>query len=437
MIITADWVLPAWDVSPLQHGAVRIVGSHIDSVGSSQDLLASYPGEDVHAVGAGVVLPGFVNAHTHVYGTLAHGIPVDPVNSFWSFLADYWWPKVEDRLDHAMIVAATDWVCVEMLRTGTTSFYDIVEAPHALPGVLLAQKEVVDRRGLRGILSFEATERVSPANGELGLQENAELIRASRTDSTSLVSGALCFHTTFTCSEPFIRRAFDIATDLDVFVHAHVNEGVHEGLWNERERNMRTFEWYESAGLLSSRFLASQCVQVSPRERELIAERGVRVSHMPMANGEVGGGIAPIPELLAAGVTVGLGSDGYINDQYEEMRAAFLLHKARLMDPASMPGRDVLRMATQGGADALGLDRVGRLEPGWAADLQIVGMDTPTPVTAHNLMDQLVLWRSGRDVRDVMVAGRWRTLDGVVLGADIDMLRAHTNEQAGRLWGRA
>lgn len=437
MIITADWVLPAWDVSPLHNGAVRVVGSHIDSVGSAKELLERHPNDDVHAVGNGAVLPGFVNAHTHLYGTLAHGMPVDPVESFWSFLADYWWPKVEDRLDPAMIAAATEWVCVEMLQTGTTSFYDIVEAPHALPGVLIAQKEIVDRWGLRGILSFEATERVSPGNGVLGIRENVDLINASRMDATSLVSGAMCFHTTFTCPERFIRQAFETASELDVFVHAHVNEGVHEGLWNERERNMRTFEWYESAGLLSPRFLASQCVQLSERERDLIAERGVRVSHMPMANGEVGGGIAPVPELLAAGVIVGLGSDGYINDQYEEMRAAFLLHKARLLDPAAMPARDVLRLATQGGADALGLVHVGRLDPGWAADLQVVEMDTPTPVTAHNLIDQLVLWRSGRHVRDVLVAGRWRTLNGVVVGADMEMLRAHTGEQAQRLWGGA
>ena len=161
------------------------------------------------------------------------------------------------------------------------------------------------------------------------------------------------------------------------------------------------------------------------------------MSHMPMANGEVGGGIAPIPELLAAGVTVGLGSDGYVNDQFEEMRSAFLLHKARLLDPAAMPGRDVLRMATQGGAESIGLARVGRLEHGWAADLQVVDIRTPTPVTAHNLVDQLVLWRSGQHVRDVMVAGRFRTQNGEVIGADVEKLRARMNEQAWRLWSAA
>jgi 5-methylthioadenosine/S-adenosylhomocysteine deaminase len=436
-IVTSDWVLPAWDAPPIRDGAVRIVGTGIDAVGPAASLVSDHPGDSVVTTAGSCVLPGFVNAHTHLYGTLAHGIPVDPVDSFWSFLADYWWPKVEDRLDHDMIVAATEWVCAEMLRTGTTSFYDIVEAPHALPGVLLAQKDAVDRAGLRGILSFEATERVSAANGVLGLAENEALIEACRVDASSIVSGAMCFHTTFTCPETFIRSAFALGAEHDVFVHAHVNEGVHEGLWNERERGMRTFEWYARMGLLSSRFLASQCVQLSSAEVDLVASSGVRVSHMPMANGEVGGGIAPIPELLARGVTVGLGSDGYVNDMFEEMRSAFLLHKARLLDPAAMPGRDVLRMATQGGADALGLSNVGRLEPGWLADLQVVNMRMPTPVTAHNLIDQLVLWRSGRHVTDVMVHGTWRVQGGEVLGADIEKLRARTIEQAARLWSAA
>ena len=437
MLIEADWVLPAWDAEPVRNGAVRVVGSTIDAVGDAAALRAQHPGDEVVTKAGCAILPGFVNAHTHLYGTLAHGIPVDPVESFWSFLADYWWPKVEDRLDHDMIFAATEWVCVEMLRTGTTSFYDILEAPHSLPGALLAQKEVVDRWGLRGVLSFEATERVSRENGALGLRENRLLIEACRVDQSSLVSGAVCFHTTFTCPESFIRSAFSLAEELDAFVHAHVNEGVHEAEWNLRERGMRTLEWYDSIGVLSPRFLASQCVQLSDAECALIAERGVRVSHMPMANGEVGGGIAPIPELLAAGVTVGLGSDGYVNDQFEEMRSAFLLHKARLLDPAAMPGRDVLRMATQGGAESIGLVNVGRLEPGWAADLQVIDIRTPTPITAHNLIDQLVLWRSGQHVRDVMVAGTFRTRDGEVIGADVEKIRARMNEQAARLWSEA
>ena len=431
-LLVPEWLITSADEPPRRGVAARIVGAHIDAVDDHQRLRMLYPDDEVVSAPDCVLMPGFVNAHTHLYGTLAHGIPVDPVESFWSFLADYWWPKVEDRLDHTMIEAATDWVCAEMLQGGTTSFYDILEAPHAIPEALLVEKEIVERRGLRGVLSFEATERVSTANGTLGLMENVRLIEASRT--SSLVSGMMCFHTTFTCSGPFIQRAFALAGEHEVLVHAHCNEGVHEAEWCLRNVGLRTVEYYDSLGVLSPSFLASQCVQIADRERALLAERGVRVSHMPLANCEVGGGIAPIPELLTAGVTVGLGSDGYVNDFFEVMRAASLLHKARLLDPATMPAATVFRMATEGAARAIGLNRVGRVEPGWAADLQLVDVRFPTPVTAHNLFDQLVLWRNQSHVRDVMVAGRWQVRNSEVLGADVDTLRAHVQEQAARLW---
>jgi cytosine/adenosine deaminase-related metal-dependent hydrolase len=409
----------------------------ITEVGRAADLLARHPADDV--VSGGVLLPGFVNAHTHLYGVLAHGIPASgAVTDFWSFLVDYWWPKVEDALDQEMIAVATEWAIAEMLCTGTTTFYDILEAPRSLPGALAVQADVGDRLGARGILSFEATERAGASAAELGLCENEAMIARGRSTPDSMIAGAMCFHTTFTCSEAFVRRAVDLAAEHDVFCHAHVNEGTYEALESVRRFGKRTVELYSDWGVLSGRFLASQCVQISEHELELLAQHDVRVSHMPLANCEVGGGIAPVPELIAAGVTVGLGSDGYLNDMFQVMRGAFLIHKGRLCDPQTMPARTVLALATSGGARALGLgDSIGVLSPGRAADLQLVDLSLPTPATAHNLYDQLVLWRSGDDVTDVMVGGQWRVRGGELLGVDRDRLRARVREQAVRLWTTA
>ncbi len=435
-IVAADWLVADAAAAPLADGAVRVEAGRITHVGSAADLVAQFPDDEV--VRGGALLPGFVNAHTHLYGVLAHGIPQTvPVTGFWSFLADYWWPRVEDALDQEMIAVATEWAVAEMLRTGTTTFYDILEAPRSLPGSLAAQAEVVDRLGARGILSFEATERAGAEIAELGLAENVAMIeRGARGDG--LVQGAMCFHTTFTCSEGYVRRAFELAAEHDVFCHAHVNEGTHEAEASIERYGKRTLEVYADWGVLSPRFLASQCVQVDEREQRLLAEHGVRVSHMPLANCEVGGGIAPVPEMIDAGVTIGLGSDGYLNDMFQVMRGAFLLHKGRLRDPQAMPAHLVLELATSSGARALGLDGVvGRLAPGMAADLQLVDLGVPTTPTVANLADQLVLWRSGTDVTDVMVAGTWRVRRGEVLGVDLGQLRAKVRAQAERLWANA
>ncbi|MDH3681670.1 MAG: amidohydrolase family protein, partial [Acidimicrobiia bacterium] len=432
MLILPDWLVTTATVEPMTGHGLRVVDGRVDEVGPYEALVAAHPDDPVVPAPDRIALPGFVNAHVHLYGVLAHGIPVDAApDGFWSFLDDYWWPKVEDALDVDMIVIAADWVCAELLKSGVTTFYDILEAPNALPDALLAEKEVVERRGIRAVLSFEATERAGPQIAESGLVENVALIEASR--DSDLVSGLMCYHTAFTCSADYIERAFGLATEHDVLCHAHCNEGVHEPEWCEANLGLRTMEFYDQLGVASPRFLASQCVQLSERERAIIAERGVRVTHMPLANCEVGGGIAPIPELLAAGVTVGLGSDGYVNDFYEVMRGAFLLHKARLLDPGVMPAGTVLTLATEGGASALGLADVGRIEPGWRADIQLVDATLPTPVTADNLYDQLVLWRNHTHVTDVLVGGRWRVRNGEVLDADLGAMRAAVHDQANRL----
>ena len=421
---------------PQRDWGVRVIGSKIATIGPNSDLRAQFPEDDSLEAPNSVLAPGFVNAHVHLYGVLAHGIPLENAPSgFWSFLNDFWWPLVEDALDHEMIAAATDWVCAEMLRSGITSFYDCLEAPYAIPDALLAQKEIVERRGLRGILSFEATERVSKENGQHGLRENANFIDLCQKEG-GLVQGLMCFHTTFTCSADFIRQAFAMGAERNILTHMHCNEGVHEPEYALKHFGRRTLEYYDDLGVTGPGMMASQCVQLSGRERAIIAEKEIKVTHMPLSNCEVGGGIAPVPEQLGAGVTLGLGSDGYINDFFEVMRGAFLIHKAHQQNPQVMPAHQVWYLATEGGARAMGMEKVGRLEPGWAADLQLIDAALPTPVAPHNLYEQLLLWRNHTHVSDVMVAGQWRVRDRIVGNADLDQMRARVHENAERMWAK-
>jgi cytosine/adenosine deaminase-related metal-dependent hydrolase len=487
-LILPDFLIDTPGQPPKAGWGVRVVADQVAAVAPHAELRGRYPDDEVVAAAGQTLSPGFVDAHTHLYGVLAHGIPPppsppplsppsqgggggrspsqggaggrspsqggSPAGGAWSFLADFWWPLVEDRLDHEAICAATDLNLAQMVRGGVTAFYDCTEAPNALPGCLAAQAEVVRARGLRGILSFEATERVSRENGQLGLRENLEFIRSQRSGvrsqesgvsgqaepssfqppASSLVSGLMCFHTTFTCSAEFIRQAFELAASEGVLVHMHAAESRFEPEQALQRFGMRTFEYYDRLGVAGPAMQASQCVQITPAEIDIIARRAVRVTHMPLSNCEVGGGIAPIPDLLAAGVTVGLGSDGYVTDMFEIMRGAFLIHKAYRQDTTTMPAYLVWRLATEGGAQAIGLERVGRLAPGWQADLQLIDSTLPTPVNVGNLYDQLLLYRNAAHVRAVMVAGAWRVRNGQALGVDLEAIRPRTHRAAERLW---
>jgi 5-methylthioadenosine/S-adenosylhomocysteine deaminase len=415
------------------HG-LAISEGQILATGPHGELTRRFPSAEVIEAGDCVITPAFTNTHHHSYGVLAHGIPLDEAPSgFWPFLEDFWWPRVEDRLDHELIAAATDWACLEMVRSGVTTFYDCLEAPSALPGALEVEAEVVRRWGLRGVLSFEATQRVSAENGELGLHENAEFFDASQAHGGP-VSGMMCFHTTFTCSEAFIRRAFALAGERRARVHMHLSEGTYEPRYCLEQYGQRPVNYYDQMGVLGPHVLASQAVQVDAGEIDILARRGVHVSHQPLSNCEVGGGFAPVPEMLAAGVNVALGTDGYVNNFFEVMRAAALIPKARLLDPTTMPAADVWTMASRNGARALGFEDLGTLTAGMQADLLLIRADLPTPLAPHNAADQLLLWRNPEHLRGVMAAGRRLLWNGQVVDKDPEAIRQRVSAAAARLW---
>ncbi len=434
MIILADWLITTPKSPPKQNWGIRIEGDLITDIAENKILIEKYP-EDERVLAEGQILaPGFVNAHSHLYGVLAHGIPLDRAPSgFWPFLEEFWWPLIEDRLDSAMINTSTEYRCAQMLDSGVTSFYDCTEAPNAIPGCLSAQAEIVRKWGLRGILSFEATERISKENGILGLEENRQFAQECQRNG-GLVSGLICHHTTFTCSKEFIQKAHQMAEDLDIPLHAHVSEGTYEPAHCLENYGMRTINYYQEMGVASNRLIASQCVQIDQAEIDILAANQVRMTHMPLSNCEVGGGIAPVPQLVEAGVRVGLGSDGYIDDFFEVMRGTFLIHKAAHQDPRVMPADLVWYLATEGGARALGFENVGRIEKGWQADLQLIKPELPTPIQEHNIYDQLLLFCNARSVQSVWVAGQLKVNQGEVLGADWDALKTQTQEAALKLW---
>ena len=433
LVIQPDWLISESSETPKENWGVRVCDGKIHTVAPNKELETKFPEDEVVLAEGQVLMPGFVNGHVHMYGVLAHGIPLESAPSdFWSFLEKFWWPLVEDKIDHKMISAATDWICSEMLLTGTTTFCDVLEAPKSLPESLLLEKEIIESRGLRALLSFEANERSGHEIAQRGLDENIRLIETN--NSENLVAGFMSVHTTFTCSDDFLRKAFELAEENNVLFHAHCNEGVYEGEWCEKTYGHRTFEHYEKLGINGSRFLASQCVHLSEREIELISSAGTRCVHMPLSNCEVGGGIAPIPELLEQGVAISLGSDGYINDMFEVMRGAFLIHKARLQNPQTMKAEQVFEMATLAGAKTLGLENIGALKSGFTADLQLVNANFPTPSSKENLIEQVILHRSGHHVDSVMIAGEWRLKNGEVLGIDLEEQREALHIQAKRLW---
>ncbi|MHC1692818.1 MAG: amidohydrolase family protein [Sphaerochaetaceae bacterium] len=426
----ADFVIgPGQRVIP--DGAVVTDGCAILFVGERRECLQRYPDlkQCVHA--HCVISPGFINAHMHMYGILAHGLsaPV-PIGSFESFLKDYWWPLVENVLDVPMLEAATHICALELLDSGVTTVCDVLEAPNLAAEGLFCEAAILRGLHMRCVLSIEASERISTENGLECLHGNAGFLQSCLSDP--LVSSMLCLHTAFTCSQAFISQAQRLAEHLGCAIQLHLNESTYEPTWCRNHHHLRTALWYDRIGLLTERLLAAQCVQLSIREIDLLAQKKVRCVHVPLSNCEVGGGIAPIPRLLERGITVGLGTDGYINDFFEVMRSAFLIHKGHNQTAEVMCAPQVWKMATQDGARAVFGDRapVGALEPGKQADFQIISIaDIPTEVTPLNLFDQLILRRKPQHVIGLCIAGNWVKKNGqLVVGNLADAQERCRNE---------
>ena len=434
-LLVADWVVVNAHDVPLHEAAVRVVGSRVTDVGPAASLRAAFPSDTVRQFGNAVIAPGFVNAHSHTYGVLSHGMTLPSFSGgFGDYLATVWWPYIEDRLTPDILSTMSELGCAESLLGGVTTLFDIVEAPFAIGGLLPRIAERATGTGIRVALSFEATERVSAQNGQAGLEENISFIKQLASAPHDRATGIMCWHTSYSCSGPFIQEAVEAARSLGVSAQFHCNEGAYELDRSLNDFSMSTFEHYQRLGITDADLIASQSVIMTDTEIDIMADTGVSVVNVPVSNGVFGAGIAPVPKMLERGITVGLGTDGFSRDFFEVIRAASVIQRGQQQSSTLMPAETVFEMATRGGARVLGLDDVGTLEKGALADLQVIDIDMPTPVTADNLIEQLVFWRSAHDVTDVMVHGKGCVRDRQLPNLDLDRLRGEAKRTAAEFW---
>ena len=412
--VMAGWLIVSKDRVYRDHALVCEDGKIIDIVPNGK-----VQGDDRFTDARDcIVSPGFINTHSHMYNVIIRGknfhakaISLKPM------LEEYWWEKVENRVDHPIIDMATRFSCVDMLKSGITCLDDILEAPNSVPGCLDVEAAIVEKAGMRAVLSVESCERISHENGVKCLQENYDFIKKQR-ERASMVRGMMCTHTTFSCSTEFLRLGKRMADELNSSIQLHCSEGPDESRWCMETYHKLPMELYEEIGFLDSNVLASQCVIMDPVELSLMAKRNARISHQPVSNSSCGCGVAPVPDMLRLGIATGIGTDGEDNDMLEVLRTAYLLHRAKRMDPRVITAKDLFYMATELGAQAIGYDGIGTLEVGMQADYITVRGDTPTPINEENVIEQLVLFRKSADITSVTVAGQLVMKDRQVLTVD-------------------
>lgn len=432
----AGYILVGSNLEVYKDHGILVEKGKISQIAENEKLKRKYKQHEIFDARDKIVIPGFINSHMHMYGILSHGIELTKIpKGFYEFLKEIWWPRVEDKLTKELIISATKIACLEMIRSGITTFFDVLEAPNSIPGVLEIEMEEVKKAGLRAILSFEATERLSSKNGLMGLEENYNFIKRCEQEE-GLIKGMMCIHTTFTCSGNFIKLAKNKADELGSMIHFHLEESEYETNYCKKRYGMTPLNYYNMLGVLDQKVLASQVVNTDREGIELIKKRGVNVSHMPLSNCEVGGGIAPVPDMVESGITVGIGTDGYINNFFEVMRATSLIHKGYRRNPSILPSNYILKMATINGAKILGFNNIGTFDKGKSADITVLKNSFNTPITKKNLIDQIVLFANPHYVDSVFVNGNVLMKNGELMTLDEEKVINETRLAAEKLWVR-
>jgi 5-methylthioadenosine/S-adenosylhomocysteine deaminase len=386
--------------------------------------------EELDASG-GFVIPGLVNAHTHVAMTLFRGNADDKPLDAW--LQEDIWP-VEAELQAEDVRAGTALGIAEMIRSGTTAFADMY---FFMPEVA----DVVEEAGLRarlghGSITVGKDEDAAHEDFEHGLEFAQEYNGRADGRITTMFTP----HSLTTVDEDFYREYVPEARADGLPIHFHANETVDEVDPIVAEHDERPLEYADGLDLLAENSFIAHGVHVDDREIELLADRGTAVIHCPASNMKLASGMAPVQKMLDGGVTVGLGTDGAASnndlDMFDEMRDAAMLGKLAADDASAVAAPTVVEMATAGSAEAIGFDS-GRLEPGANADLAVIDLDAEHLTPQHDLVSHLAYAVRGSDVRHTVCDGTVLMRDRELQTLDLDEVIAAASDRADALFARA
>ncbi|MBI3092144.1 MAG: amidohydrolase [Candidatus Tectomicrobia bacterium] len=406
----------------LRHGCLVFDGERITAVLAESEAGAAQAEASLDAAGC-VVIPGLINAHTHMQEVINRGLGADLTMPRW--LSELAMPSLSKRTPKLYELGAMV-SCIEMLKSGTTYVYENPLPP--IPQADAAARAIAET-GLRGSVAPIISDRNYPAAFRVDVktaqaQSEDFVNRWQGAAGGRLQTGLSPSTPAFTASRELVRELSRLATQLGVGFTTHVAESTATVQALRKEYGAKGVVFFlEELGVLNARFVSSQSVHLLPEELPLFAAAGVHVANNPSSNMFLGNGIAPVRDLLAAGVNVALGCDApacnNVLDMLAELKIAALAQKVRYGDPTAITTEQVLDLATRNAARAVGLgDELGSLEVGKLADVVIVDMTQPHCLPGNNPLADLVYSATGRDVKHVFIGGRQVVRDGNVTTVD-------------------
>jgi putative selenium metabolism protein SsnA len=418
-------------------GALLIRNGLIAEVGTTQELSRRHGKERVLDAAGQLVMPGLINAHMHLYSTLARGMALkdEPPANFVQILQRLWW-RLDKALREEDILYSALVALISCIRHGATTIIDHHASPGSIPGSLDLIAQALEQAGIRGCLCYEVSDRDGSEKAQAGMEENCRFIRRCQREKNPSLSACFGLHASFTLGHETLKRCVELADELDSGFHLHVAEDVADLEDARQKYGKSTVSRLADYGILGPRSLAIHCVHVDADDIRILHERGANVVHNPQSNCNNGVGVAPVVEMMAAGIRVGLGSDGFTANMFDEIRTANVLHKLSHRDPR-VGYAEVQQMAFENNRQiaALFFDRpLGVIRPAAAADLIFLDYHPPTPLSSDNFLGHLLFGIAGARVQTTIVGGKVLMRDGQLLGLDEEEIAARSRDLAVRLW---
>jgi 5-methylthioadenosine/S-adenosylhomocysteine deaminase len=429
IVLTMDETLNQFDP-----GALAVKGDSIIAVGTEEGIKREYSANEVIDCGGKVLMPGLVNAHTHVPMTLLRGLADDLRLDVW--LMGYMLPVEREFVSPEFVRLGTSLACAEQIRSGVTAFNDM----YFFEGDIA---QAAADAGMRAVCGQSIMKYPAPDADafEDSLAYAREFIKKWK--DHPLIVPAIAPHAPYSTTPEILRACADIAKEFDVPLHIHISETAFEVETMRNEQGMPVVPYVKKQGIFEAKVIAAHCVHIDVGEMRTMQHANAGISHNPSSNLKLASGFAPVTRMLENGLNVGIGTDGPASnndlDMFEEVRLASFVAKASSNDPTVVPAATALLMATRMGAQALHIGHLtGSLEPGKRADLILVDTsplhNSPRfkrdPLNAYA---QLVFASKSTDVTDVMVNGKWLMRDHRLLTLNEEELLNQARELAKKI----
>lgn len=420
-----------------EHGAVAYEGTRIAEVGEEGALRAKYSDAEVVDAKGGVIMPAFINAHTHIYSALARGLSIkgNSPSNFFEVLDGTWW-AIDRRLYMDGTRASADALYLDCIKQGVTTIFDHHASYGEIPGTLHTIAESAKEFGIRSCLCYEVSDRDGEEKCLQAIRENADWISECEKRSDPMLAAMFGGHALFTISDKTFDRMVE-ANDGRTGYHIHVSEGMNDVYDSLRNYGRRPVHRLQDHGILGEKTILGHCIHVNSAEIELIANTNTMVVNNPESNMGNAVGICPVLPLYRAGILLGMGTDAYTNDMLESLKVALCSQRSNACLP-NVAWREVTDMLFKNNAKICAKyfpDPLGVLKPGAAADIIVMDYKPYTPFSDANVDGHMIFGMTGRQCQTTIANGKVLMRDRELVGVDEEAVNAHILEAAKKLWG--